>query len=203
MNDVGLNTSWSSEDGKQVITMREVLTYLDETSVPVKDVDVSKLKSIIIPPADSKRTEEASLEYPIIVIINLEGKYQSVLDGNHRLQKGIDKGLQTMQVRELDLRTAPDLYKQLLNYKIAKEDVTTDSAGIGAQGGYNDGDTRLPWVMPVTFRRFYNDNMLSNNCCKGCADDVKKKKKKRCGKQIKNKRQRVRKGNSKTSFVDF
>ena len=116
----GLDTSWSSEDGKQVLTMREVLSYLDKTSVPVKDVDVNKLKSIIIPPKDPERTKAATLDHPIIVIINPEGKYQSILDGNHRLQQAIDTGEQTIQVRELDLRTAPDLYKQLLNYKIRK-----------------------------------------------------------------------------------
>jgi hypothetical protein len=116
--DEGLDTSWSSEDGKQVLTMREVLSYLDKTSVPVKDVDVNKLKSLIIPPKDPERTKAATLEHPIIVTINPEGKYHSILDGNHRLQQAIDTGEQTIQVRELDLRVAPDLYKQLLSYKI-------------------------------------------------------------------------------------
>ena len=106
--DQGLDTSWSSEDGKQVLTMREVLKYLKKEKVPVKDVDVNKLKSIIIPPKDPERTKAASLDHPIIVIINLKGKRQ----------KAIDSDKQTMKVRELDLRTAPDLYKQLLNYKI-------------------------------------------------------------------------------------
>ena len=36
------------------------------------------------------------------------------------------------------------------------EVVTTDSAGIGAQGGYNDGDTRIPFVLG-TFKRFFDD----------------------------------------------
>ena len=116
--DEGLGTSWSSEDGKQVLTMREVLSYLDKTSVPIKDVDVNKLKSIIIPPKDPERTKAATLDHPIIVIRNLKGKRQSILDGNHRLQQAIDTGEQTIQVRELDLRVAPDLYKQLLSYKI-------------------------------------------------------------------------------------
>jgi len=119
--DEGLDTSWSSEDGKQVLTLREVLKYLKKEKVPVKDVDVSKLKSIIIPPKDSERTKAAKLDHPIIVIINLKGKRQSILDGNHRLQKAIDLDNETIEVRELDLRTAPDLYKQLLNYKIKKE----------------------------------------------------------------------------------
>ena len=116
--DEGLDTSWSSEDGKQVLTMREVLKYLKKEKVPVKDVDVSKLKSIIIPPKNPERTKAASLDYPIVIVVNLEGKYQSILDGNHRLQKAMDADEQTIKARELDLRTAPELYKQLLNYEI-------------------------------------------------------------------------------------
>ena len=116
--DEGLDTSWSSEDGKQVLTMREVLKYLKKEKVPVKDVDVSKLKSIIIPPKDPERTKAAKLDHPIIVIINLKGKRQSILDGNHRLQKAIDRGDQTIKVRELDLRTAPKSFQQLLNFSV-------------------------------------------------------------------------------------
>lgn len=116
--DEGLDTSWASADGKQVLTIKEVLSYLDKTSVPVKDVEIDKLKSIIIPPNDPERIEAAELQHPIIVVVDLEGKYKSILDGNHRLQKAIDIGEQTMKVRELDLRTAPELYKHLLNYEI-------------------------------------------------------------------------------------
>ena len=34
--------------------------------------------------------------------------------------------------------------------------MTTDTAGIGAQGGYNDGDARIPYVVG-TFKRFFDD----------------------------------------------
>jgi tRNA G18 (ribose-2'-O)-methylase SpoU len=118
--DEGLDTIWCSEDGKQVLTIKEVLSYLDKASVPVKNVQVDKLKSIIIPPKNPERIEAAKLHHPIIVTVNLEGEYQSILDGNHRLQKAMDADEQTMKVRELDLRTAPEMYKQLLNYEIRK-----------------------------------------------------------------------------------
>jgi len=68
-----------------------------------------------------------------------------------------------------------------------REDVTTDSAGIGDQGGYNDGDTRLPFIFPS----FQSWMRMSGQ------------EKKRCGKQVKNKRKGIRKGDSKTSFVSF
>ena len=64
------------------------------------------------------------------------------------------------------------------------ETVTTDSAGIGAQGGYNDGDTRIPFVLG-TYKRFF--------------DDWSGKKKKN-GKQTKGKGKKLRAGDSKASF---
>ena len=51
--------------------------------------------------------------------------------------------------------------------------MTTDTAGIGAQGGYNDGDARIPYVVG-TFKRFFDDW-------------TSKKKKKKNGKQAKGK----------------
>ena len=106
-------------DGKLVtVTIPEVIEYLDKNKVLSKSVDVNKLKHIIMPPKNPERTGAAKLIYPIIVTIGLEGKYKNILDGNHRLQKAIDLDNETIEVRELDLRTAPDLYKELLNYKI-------------------------------------------------------------------------------------
>ena len=64
--------------------------------------------------------------------------------------------------------------------------MTTDTAGIGAQGGYNDGDARIPYVVG-TFKRFFDDW-------------TGKKKKKKNGKQTKGKGKKLRKGNSKASF---
>lgn len=68
------------------------------------------------------------------------------------------------------------------------ETVTTDSAGIGIQGGYNDGDARIPYVIG-TFRRFYYDEWTP-----------KSKKKKKSGKQKQSKGKRVRKRSREPSF---
>ena len=116
----GLDTSW--EDGDLKVTIKEVLKYLDEESVPIKEVDTDKLKSILIAgPRDAKRVQAADLKYPAVVVVDMKGKYKSILDGNHRVDKAISNDIPTVKVRELDLQTAPDDYKKLFNYKIEKE----------------------------------------------------------------------------------
>ena len=116
----GLNTSW--KDGDLKVTIREVLKYLDDNKVNVEEVSTDKLKPILIAgPRDPKRVQAADLQYPAIVVVDMNGKYKSILDGNHRVEKAINNDIPTIKVRELDLRTAPEEYKALFNYKIEKE----------------------------------------------------------------------------------
>jgi len=116
----GLDTSW--EDGDLKITMPEVLEYLDDNEVPVKEVSTDKLKSILIADdRDPKRVQAADLQYPVVIVVGMNGKYKSILDGNHRVDKAIRSDIPTVKVRELDLREAPEEYKALFNYSIEKE----------------------------------------------------------------------------------
>ena len=116
----GLDTSW--EDGDLKVTIKEVLKYLDDNDVPVKDVSTDKLKSILIANGrDPDRVEAVNLEHAVIVVVDKNGKYKSILDGNHRVDKAISSDIPTVKVRELDLREAPEEYKALFNYSIEKE----------------------------------------------------------------------------------
>jgi hypothetical protein len=121
----GLATSW--EDGDLKVTIKEVLEYLDDNDVPVKDVSTDKLKSILIADdRDEKRVQAADLKYPVVVVVDKNGKYKSILDGNHRVDKAISNDIPTVKTRELDLRTAPKEYKKLFNYEIETEEDAED-----------------------------------------------------------------------------
>lgn len=117
----GMNTYW--EDGDKKVTIKEVIEYLDENNVPVKDVSMSKIKPIIInQDYDNKnkgRVNKSNLKYPIIVV-KQNGKYKSILDGNHRAYKAINSNAKTIKVREIDLSSSniPQVYKDLFNYSI-------------------------------------------------------------------------------------
>ncbi len=115
-----MGTYW--EDGDLKVTIKEVLEYLDDNDAPVKDVSTDKLKAILIADnRDEKRVQAADLRYPVIVVVDRNGKYKSILDGNHRVDKAIGNNIPTVEARELDLREAPDKYKALFDYSIEKE----------------------------------------------------------------------------------
>ena len=54
-----------------------------------------------------KRAMKSDLKYPIIITKN-KGKYNMVLDGNHRLHKAIKSGVETIEAKVLDLSKVPD-----------------------------------------------------------------------------------------------
>jgi len=106
------DTSWETDDGK--VTIGQVVDYLGEKTV---DVNVRELSQQIPrrPTTAAARVAAASLEFPIMVV-KFGGKYQYVLDGNHRLQKAIDEDVESIKARILDLDNpeTPEVFKKVL-----------------------------------------------------------------------------------------
>ena len=116
---VGMDTYW--EDGDLKVTITEVLKYLDDIDEPVEDVSTDNLKSMLIAAdRDDKRVQAADLKYPVIIVVGMNGKYKSILDGNHRVDKAIRNDIPTVKVRHLHLQVAPKKYQELLDYEIKK-----------------------------------------------------------------------------------
>jgi len=117
----GMNTYW--EDGDLKVTIKEVIKFLTDNKIPVKSVSLEKIKPIIIKQSyktkNKNRVKNASLEHPIIVIKS-NGKYKSILDGNHRAFKAIESDAKNIKVQEIDLNSSatPKEYKELFDYKI-------------------------------------------------------------------------------------
>ena len=106
------DTSWETDDGK--VSIGDVIDYLGERTI---DINVLELSRQIPPlPTDgAERVAAASLEFPIIVV-KFGGKYQFVLDGNHRLQRAIDEKVESIKARILDLDNpkTPEVFKKVL-----------------------------------------------------------------------------------------
>jgi len=117
----GMSTFW--QDGDVKVTIKQVIKYLKDNNVPTKDVSMSLIKPIIIDQdyggVSKDRVSKADLSYPIIVT-KKNGKYKSILDGNHRAFKALEGKAKTIKVQEIDL-DSPDIpseYKKLFNYTI-------------------------------------------------------------------------------------
>ena len=105
-NAIGLDTDW--QDGDSKITLQDVLDIADE---PI-EIDPNELKPLLIrTDRDPARVQAADLEYPIVVT-TLNGQYEQIIDGQHRVVKALDNGV-SIKARVLNLDNAPEKFLQM------------------------------------------------------------------------------------------
>ena len=80
-------TYWEDESGNRT-TIQDVLYEL--RTEPVITLEVKKLSGLVTVPIALDRKKKADLSCPIIVI-EKDGQFVNILDGNHRLQKALDE----------------------------------------------------------------------------------------------------------------
>jgi disulfide oxidoreductase YuzD len=109
------DTSWEDNDGK--ITIGDVLDYIGDNIRNISVVDLqNKLKSQLDKVTkDEDRIMKADLKYPII-LVQKDGEFSYVLDGNHRLAKAIMTGEEYIKAKVLylDDKNTPEEFKRLL-----------------------------------------------------------------------------------------
>jgi len=115
-------TSWTHTiDGEKItITIQDVEDYLDLNRVHIIEIPVDEIFHLC---AHRNKTDSdtlnrwmrADLSFPIIVSKNENGKYNMILDGQHRILKAKNNNLKTIKARVLDLRNAPHIYKKMFS----------------------------------------------------------------------------------------
>ena len=109
------DTSWEDDDGK--ITIGDIVDYIGDNVRNISVVDLqNKLK---IQPSEvtqeRERIMKSDLQYPII-LVQKDGEFSYVLDGNHRLAKAIMTGEEYIKAKVLylDDKNTPEEFKRLL-----------------------------------------------------------------------------------------
>ena len=109
------DTSWEDDDGK--ITIGDIIDYIGDNVRNISVVDLqNKLKSQLDKVTkDEERIMKADLNYPII-LVQKDGEFSYVLDGNHRLAKAIMTGEEYIKAKVLylDDKYTPEEFKRLL-----------------------------------------------------------------------------------------
>ena len=89
------STSWTFENDK-TLSILEVLDFSDNFPVlvlPIEEIIQIRTVSML----DPERIKHADLACPILIIE--EGDRRWILDGNHRLQKAINKGYDSIKAK--------------------------------------------------------------------------------------------------------
>jgi hypothetical protein len=134
--DEGLeDTSWTGSSGKK-ITLQQLLDAIKD--YPVVQAPIEKIEKIIIKKdskgIESDRLSAADIKYPIIIIVDDNGNYRYVIDGNHRANKAIAAGLKAMPAKLVNIKKLPQEFQDVLSESLrdwfTKEDwVRIDTAG--------------------------------------------------------------------------
>ena len=105
------DTSWENDEDK--VTLGEIDDFLGDETI---DINVLELSDQIpaLPTRSDQRIEAASLDFPIIVV-KKDGQFKYVLDGNHRLQKAINQGVETIKAKILDVSAeeTPERFRKM------------------------------------------------------------------------------------------
>ena len=90
IKEAGLDTTWNT--GGRVISIQDVIGYLDRHNRRVYTVSARKLKSALGRELKVKpdRVQRADISYPLIAVFDRDtGMPTVILDGNHRLAKAV------------------------------------------------------------------------------------------------------------------
>ena len=124
-------TAWESDDnggGSVKITISDVIKYLS-TQEEI-DLNIEELIKVTGNPGgapdwkyDLARVKRAELKHPII-IAKYHQRCQYILDGNHRLQKAVNLGIETIKAKILNLDEdghAPERFKRMFFHGYSEE----------------------------------------------------------------------------------
>ena len=116
--DEGLHdTSWENDEGDKVT----LIDLLDATEdIPVKNIPVDKIKSKLLTWDDDDKEvakiEKADLLYPILIFVDDDGKFISIIDGHHRAQKAVRHELKTIKAKIIPINSLPKNFKKVFGH---------------------------------------------------------------------------------------
>ena len=79
--------------------------------LPVEEISVEELKPHLLTwdgdDEEVEKIESADLQYPILIFVNDDGNLISIIDGHHRAQKAVRKGLETIKAKVIPINSLP------------------------------------------------------------------------------------------------
>ena len=110
------DTSWQNDEGDK-ITLVDLLDATED--IPVKNVLVNKLKSKLLTWDDDseiEKIEKADLQYPILIFVDDDGKFISIIDGHHRAHKAVKRKLKTIKAKLIPINSLPKDIKKVFGH---------------------------------------------------------------------------------------
>jgi hypothetical protein len=100
------DTSWENDEGDK-ITLMDLLNVTED--IPVRNISVEKLTPHLLSWDDNeeevKKIESSDLQYPVLIFVNDDGEFITLIDGHHRAQKAVRRGLETIKAKVIPINS--------------------------------------------------------------------------------------------------
>ena len=118
------DTFWENEEGNK-ITLMDLLNATED--IPVENISVEALKPHLLTwdgdEDEIKKIESADLQYPILIFVDNGGKFISIIDGHHRAQKAVRKGLETIKAKVIPINSLPKDIRKVFGHMGRQEEM--------------------------------------------------------------------------------
>jgi len=118
------DTSWENDEGDK-ITLMDLLNATE--NIPVEKISVEELKPHLLTwdgdENEIKKIESADLQYPILIFVDNDGKFISIIDGHHRAQKAVRKGLETIKAKIIPINSLPKDIRKVFSHMGRQEEI--------------------------------------------------------------------------------
>ena len=124
-NNEGLHdTFWQNDDGDK-ITLMDLLNATED--IPVSDISVEELKPHLLTwdgdKDEIKKIDSADLQYPILIFVDNDGEFISIIDGHHRAQKAVRKELETIKAKVIPINSLPKYIRRVFSHMGRQEEM--------------------------------------------------------------------------------
>ncbi len=117
------DTSWENDEGDK-ITLMDLLNATED--IPVEKISVEELKSHLLTwdgdEDEVKKIESADLQYPILIFVDNDGEFISIIDGHHRAQKAVRRGLETIKAKVIPINDLPKNIRKVFSHMGRQEE---------------------------------------------------------------------------------
>ena len=88
--------------------------------IPVKKISLNKIKSKLLTwdedEDEVKKIESANLKYPILIFVDDNNKFISIIDGHHRAQKAVRHKLKTIKAKLMPINSLPKNIRKVFSH---------------------------------------------------------------------------------------
>ena len=95
--------------------------------IPVEKISVEELKPYLLTwdgdEEERGKIDKADLQYPILIFVDNDGRFISIIDGHHRAQKAVRKGLETIKAKIIPINSLPKDIRKVFNHMGGQEEM--------------------------------------------------------------------------------